>query len=137
MTKKNEKFEVMTGPELIKKAEKELKEKIKKGQWGNWRFSSKDNLLIIRKSPSPGERERDLYEVILERCNTSAEILDWIAQLNGKTWTTPEDIGYLVEALNDLLSLQSNFCGGEEERSDGKPAYAKRILERLLKYLAR
>jgi len=46
-----------------------------------------------------------------------------------------EDIGYLVEALNDLLSLQSNFCSGGEEQSDGKPNYAKRMLEQLFESL--
>lgn len=124
----------------MKRKKKIFKEKIKKAQWGNWRFSRRDNLLIIRKSRTSGGREHDLYEIAyeiaLERCNSSAEILDWLGQLDGKNWTTAEDMGYLVEALDDLLSFQSNFCSMGEEQSDGKPNYAKRILEQLFKSLA-
>jgi hypothetical protein len=135
MSEKNEELKGGDVQEIIKEGEKIFKEKINKAQWGNWRFSRSNNLLIIRKSRDPGERERDLYEIALEQCNSSAEILDWIGQLDGKNWTTAEDMGYLVEALDDLLSLQSNFCSGGEEQSDGKPNYAKRILEQLFKSL--
>ena len=97
--------------------------------WGNWRFDQEENSLIICKSLCPGEEEKDLYKVDLERCNSSAAILDWIVQIGQKLWITREDIGNLVEALDDIFSLQSNFCGSEFEHSDGKPDYAKRILE--------
>lgn len=97
--------------------------------WGNWRFEKEEHSLIISKSISPGEEEKDLHAVDLERCNSSAAILDWIAQISQKLWITREDIGYLVEALDDIFSLQSNFCGSEFEHADGKPDYAKRILE--------
>ncbi|UCC40405.1 MAG: hypothetical protein JSV96_02850 [Candidatus Aminicenantes bacterium] len=97
--------------------------------WGNWRFDSEENSLIVSKSLCPGEEEKDLYKVDLERCNSSAAILDWIVQISQKLWITREDIGYLVEALDEIFSLQSNFCGSEFEHSDGRPDYAKRILE--------
>jgi len=99
--------------------------------WGNWRFDREKNSLIISKSLCPGEEERDLYEVALERCNSSAAILDWIIQISQKLWITREDIGHLVEALDDIFTLQSNFCGSEYEHSDGKPDYARSILEKI------
>ena len=102
--------------------------------WGNWRFDRKENLLIINKCICPGEEEKDLYNVPLERCNSSAAILDWIIQISQKLWITREDIGYLVEALDDIFTLQSNFCGSEYEHSDGKPDYAKRILKDSFRY---
>jgi hypothetical protein len=56
------------------------------------------------------------YEVDLDRCRSSAEILDWIAQLEQKTWCDATCVGNLVRALNRILRLQGNFCGGGVER---------------------
>ncbi len=97
--------------------------------WGYWRFDKDGNLLIINKSLCPGEDSKDLYKIDLERLNTSAAILDTIIQMSQKLWITREDVGYLIEALDDLFTLQSNFCGSEYEHSDGSHEYAKRILE--------
>jgi len=96
--------------------------------WGNWRQDKDSNLLIINKSLCPGEEPKDLYKVDLERCNTSAAILDILVQMSQKMWVTREDIGYLLEALDDLFTLQVNFCGSEFEHSDGRADYARRIL---------
>lgn len=55
------------------------------------------------------------YDVDLERCNDSAQVLDWILQVSHKTWASPEDIGYLVYALDELaggLGLQEKVCPG-------------------------
>lgn len=72
--------------------------------WGRWRYDSKRLVLeYYNKDSSMG------YEVDLEDCDTASEVLDWIASLNNKSWTTVEDIGNLVLALNDLLYLQSNI----------------------------
>lgn len=51
------------------------------------------------------------YEVDLERCRTSAEALDWIMQVAGKTWATDAVIAGLVRALDDCLSPQAHLCG--------------------------
>lgn len=50
------------------------------------------------------------YEVDLERCRTSAETLDWVAQVAGKSWATDTIIADLVRALDDRLDLQANMC---------------------------
>jgi len=100
--------------------------------WGNWSLDKEANLLIIRKSLCPGEEAKDLYKIDLERCNTSAAILDYIVQMSQKMWITREDLGYLIEAFDDLFTLQSNFCGSEFEHSDGRTDYARRILENRL-----
>jgi len=69
-----------------------------------------------RFNPSSIELEywrdgRRFYAVDLERCNTSAQILDWIFQLKGKTWFSPEGLWELLEAF-DLLAntIQSKVC---------------------------
>jgi hypothetical protein len=54
--------------------------------------------------------EREDYDIDLEQCTTSAEVLDWIVQVEGKAWATPSDVGYLVTALCDLLNPQANLC---------------------------
>lgn len=100
--------------------------------WGNWRFDKEANVLVINKNLCPGEEAKDLYKVDLERCNTSAAILDIIVQMSQKLWITRDDIGYLVEALDDLFTLQVHFCGSEFEHSSGKTDYARRILENRL-----
>ena len=50
------------------------------------------------------------YEVDLERCTTSAEMLDWICQVAEKTWATPDTVGNLAMALNELLRPQATVC---------------------------
>lgn len=100
--------------------------------WGNWRLEKDSNQLIIHKSLCPGEDERDLYKIDLERCNNSAAILDMIVQMSQKMWITREDIGHMIEALDEIFTLQTNFCGSEYEHSDGSPDYAKRILKNKL-----
>lgn len=52
------------------------------------------------------------YEVDLEQCTTSAEVLDWIAQVASKDWATDEVVAGLVRAINDLLAPQENLCSG-------------------------
>jgi hypothetical protein len=41
-----------------------------------------------------------MYEVDLEKCDDSAEILDYILQIHDKTWSTPELVCELLDALN-------------------------------------
>jgi len=58
------------------------------------------------------------YRVDLERCTTSAEILDWIMQLHGKSWMTAdllsEFIGVLDMACDEQFGngIQGVFCPG-------------------------
>lgn len=75
-------------------------------KWGPWVFNRRDLTLEY------GQLGRGIYEVDLERATTSAQILDWLAQISGKTWCSKEDLGYLVKALDDLAwTLQSKVCG--------------------------
>ena len=102
--------------------------KFTKTQWGKWTRNPENTWLSIKIYES---RDHEYsYQIDLKRCNNCAEILDWIAQINKKIWATAADIGYLIEALDDLLDLQGNFCSGGEELSDGKNDYAIRILEK-------
>lgn len=64
-------------------------------RWGHWEYKKNNLTLVFRGSEGQ-------YEVDLERCNTSSEILDSILQISQKQWITPEDIGNLVRALDEL-----------------------------------
>jgi hypothetical protein len=56
------------------------------------------------------------YEVDLEECTTSAEMLDWIMQVAGKSWATPEIVAGLVQAFADILDPQRHLCSGGASR---------------------
>lgn len=61
------------------------------------------------------------YEVDIEECTTSAEMLDWIFQINGKQWLKTEKenaelIGRLVQAFDDLLNPQATLCSWGQEQ---------------------
>lgn len=79
----------------------------KRGSWGPWYFDPKMIVLV----------HMDGYEIDLEKCDTSAEILDWLAQLRGKSWVTPTDLGNLMIAFDDLFHVQANFCSWGKERN--------------------
>jgi hypothetical protein len=70
-------------------------------RWGFWAFYPTELILL---------HEKEDYDIDLEGCTTSAAVLDWIAQVEGKVWATPSDVGYLVAALCDLLNPQANLC---------------------------
>ena len=106
--------------------------KFQKLQWGKWLWNPKDTWISMKRFYEPMDTEYS-YQVDLTRCNNSAQILDWIAQISKKQWTTAADIGYLIEALDDLLDLQGNFCSGGEEISDGKNDYGIRIFKKKQK----
>jgi len=80
--------------------------------WGPWRYNAKT--LVLEYYDEDGKFG---YEVDLERSNSSAEVLDWIFQLDTKNWCGYECLGQLVQALGDLLDPQSNICAGGKDKS--------------------
>ena len=91
--------------------------------WGPWRYNT--NALELEYYDEGGKYR---YGVDLGRCNSSAEVLDWIFQVNTKRWRTYECIGHLIQALRDLLHPQQNLCGGGRD----KPFDASKHLRRKL-----
>jgi len=101
-----------------------------KGRWGRWILDAESQSLCLADEVS-----LRFCHIPLSMCNSSAEILDWIAKIQEKTWANSQDVGDLVEALNDLLDLQRNFCGAGIELSDGYAGYSSRILDNRLALL--
>jgi hypothetical protein len=63
---------------------------------GPWTLDFRDGCLVYGR----GGME---YFVALDEMVDSARILDWIFQVNDKSWASREDVGHLVEAIEDLL----------------------------------
>ena len=81
----------------------------------NVRFDRKNLELVVHYG-------RSRYEIDLRRCNDPAQILDWIYQLNGKSWMTHELMGQIVRALDNASheifdnGIQAIFCPGGVSR---------------------
>jgi hypothetical protein len=72
--------------------------------WGCWKYHPENLTLECR------DERGFIYEVDLERCSTSAEVLDWIFQVSKKTWATADIVKDLLTAFDDLLSPQARLC---------------------------
>lgn len=74
-----------------------------KKTWGNWSLS---------RSTYELRYKRGFYCVDLERCRNSAQVLDWIQHVSGKSFVheDPECMFDLVCALKDLLQLPRGYC---------------------------
>lgn len=70
--------------------------------WGSWHLDT-TAWVLYSDPPHP-------YEVDLERCLTSAQMLDHIMQVAGKTWADDATIAGLVRALDDVLRPQASLC---------------------------
>jgi hypothetical protein len=57
-----------------------------------------------------------IYDIDLVRCRSSAALLDWIYQIRGKRWCSPEVLAAFVEAVEHACQLvfqkpvQGVFC---------------------------
>ena len=86
-------------------------------QWGNWRLNS--DALTLDYHFEDGA----IYDIALYECNNSAEILDWIFQIQGKKWADKDVMYCLLEAIYDILHPQSHFCSfGKHKEKDAKKA---------------
>ena len=69
------------------------------------------NPWILRKSTGTlYHKDHPSYLIDLERCTTSSEVLDWIAQLATKQWVSTTDLGMFVRMLDSILHFQSRLC---------------------------
>jgi hypothetical protein len=71
-----------------------------------WRLDKKRRVLAYFN-----ERGHWQYEIDLDRCATSAQVLDWIFQIAQKTWATDLVLAALLHALNAVLHPQSTLSG--------------------------
>jgi hypothetical protein len=80
-----------------------------------WKFDKQTLTLDL------DDQEGNFYEIDLTRCNSSAEILDWIAQVSRKSWATESIISSMVKTLDHVFGFQENLCGwGRNKTFDAK-----------------
>jgi len=94
----------LTGTTKFEKEKGMTKVRVKDGQkWGNWKYNGRILSLEYDKTPS--------YDIDLEKCTSGSEVLDWIFQVQGKSWMVVEDVGNLVAALAAIFpGAQGLFC---------------------------
>ncbi len=80
-------------------------------RWNHWVYNAESLELMFLN-----DRDQWAYGVDLERCETSAAVLNWIVQGSYEPWISHADIGDLVEALDDIFALQRTRCPNGQER---------------------
>lgn len=89
------------------------------GSWGPWRLSDDRTELVHQHWD---------YPVDLTRMTSSAEALDWIMQVAGRSWQDDVSLAGFVRALNDLLAPQANLCSFGRDRR-----ISRRRVQRLIR----
>lgn len=83
------------------------RETSEKDGFGGWSLERETLCVVLRD-----EEGRELYDVDLERCRTSAAVLDWIFQVAGKTWADDRILAGLIRVLDRYLDPQGRLCSG-------------------------
>ena len=76
-------------------------------QDSDWRYDRKERFVYYVGEPY---RDNFAYDIPLDTMDTSAAVLDTIAQIAGKTWGTPKVVGDLVLLLDAILHFQGTYC---------------------------
>jgi hypothetical protein len=84
--------------------------------WGRWSLNEKNLTLNI----DVNESFSDVRELDLEDCHNAHSILKKIRHFSHKSWTTTEDIGDLVNALDQILGGSPGvpYLFGLDEKGD-------------------
>ena len=104
--------------ELFERVRQIEDQKLARRTWGNWKLTTTSLELLMQR---PGS----FYAVDLERLNTSAEMLDTIIQVAKKKWATPEVVGCLVKAFQDIFEPQTQICGCGTDHPFNATAYLR------------
>lgn len=93
--------------------------------WGPWKLNAQTRVLWV--NGRWGATGYGYYEVDLDRCLTSGQVLDWIVQVGRKVWCDDRMLAGLVRALNDVIDLQGRVCSFGSQRAIAKPFIAARV----------
>lgn len=97
-------------------------------RWAGWRLHLHPPSLDYYDSK--GNRK---YSIPLFRCDTCAQILDWILQVSHKSWLPPQGLAGLIYALDDLLHPQANLCSFGREKLPLTREEIQTLVERFLR----
>ena len=93
---------------------------MKNTTWGRWTLNTTNACLETTIAPSGAT-----YEVPLDELNTAAATLDWIFQVQEKTWATAQDQGHLIDAIVEIFG-RGVASGGIGTTIDTKQVLANR-----------
>ncbi len=96
---------IKTMKEVVIEFESEMKQ-VARGDFGRWRFNRRALVLTHDQG----------YEIDIEECRTSAQVLDKIIQVTAKTWADDATIADLCRAIRFVLDPQANLCSCGVER---------------------
>ena len=111
----------LPGTHVFSPFDVEMPEPVNGDRWGYWELDTTE--LTLTFDPSDHGRE---YWIRLDTINTSAQMLDWIFQLSGKTWMTPKDRADLLDAFEDILDPQATLCSGGESKTLNAKEYLRK-----------
>ena len=84
--------------------------------YGPWKFDDK-NLTLTHSHTD--------YEIDVEEWKTSAEVLDWIFQIQAKSWNDPVTMKGLIDAIEEIINPQANLCSFGTEKG---PIVVRKLL---------
>lgn len=90
--------------------------------WGPWRLDPSHLTLT---------HDASTYEIDLETCTSSAQVLDWVMQINTKTWGDNATIAGLVRAFDDLLHPQANLCSSGQSRQLSRTSIRSSVTQQV------
>jgi hypothetical protein len=92
-------------------------------KWGDWTLDAQVLALNL-------QGDKHSYQINLEDITDSAHMLDWIFQIQMKTWSTNEIIGELINAFQDIFRPQGSLCGsGHSKTIDATVFLRKRLAQ--------
>lgn len=99
--------------------------------YGPWRLDVDSRVLFLPVAGNDGFDHADglAYYIDLERCLTSAQVLDWIFQVAAKSWADHGVLGGLISALDDILDPQANLCSFGQPKSLTEADIARLVAE--------
>ena len=118
-------FRILTLDEIVAEADKMEREALARRAWGKWRLDTTRLQLILEDRPGLPR-----YFVDLCRMGRSAAVLDWIFQVQGKSWCRAKDVADLVSAVRDIFDPQATLCSFSASGRDGKEIDAHAFLRK-------
>lgn len=94
------------------------------GDWGPWRLNPRVATLELRHDTGALR-----YEIDLERCLTTGQMLDWLMQIAGKRYATADMVAGLVHAFDDVVRPQRRMCSFGASGSVTRPQMLRLVAD--------
>jgi hypothetical protein len=94
----NDELKFMSMAEIEARADAKWNEWLKTRRIGCAEYDPEDNVIVLYVYPG-----NSTYEVDLDRCQTSAELADWIFHLAAKTWCKGSVMMDFIQCLKNAI----------------------------------